>query len=87
MYLSGYAEVINMDADVMAIYISIYLYIYLSGYAEVINMDADVMAMLQKSISAKLCPTVIGQGSRFNNQHFQCFGSVSFEQIPIFFSV
>jgi len=31
------------------------------GYAEVINMDKDVMAMLQKSISAKLCPTVIGQ--------------------------
>merc|ERR1719300_400218 len=31
------------------------------GYAEVINMDPDVMAMLQKSISAKLCPTVIGQ--------------------------
>merc|ERR1712088_879522 len=31
------------------------------GYAEVVNMDPDVMAMLQKSISAKLCPTVIGQ--------------------------
>jgi len=31
------------------------------GYAEVINMDAEVNAMLQKSISAKLCPTVIGQ--------------------------
>jgi len=31
------------------------------GYAEVINMDAGVFAMLQKSISAKLCPTVIGQ--------------------------
>jgi len=31
------------------------------GYAEVINMDSGVMAMLQKSISAKLCPTVIGQ--------------------------
>ena len=30
-------------------------------YAEVINMDSGVMAMLQKSISAKLCPTVIGQ--------------------------
>ena len=26
-------------------------------------MDPDVMAMLQKSISAKLCPTVIGQVS------------------------
>lgn len=31
------------------------------GYAEVINMDPDVKAMLLKSISAKLCPTVIGQ--------------------------
>ena len=31
------------------------------GYAEVINMDAEVMAMLQKSISAKLCPTVLGK--------------------------
>merc|ERR1711970_807735 len=31
------------------------------GYAEVINMDKEVMAMLQKSISAKLCPTVLGQ--------------------------
>jgi len=31
------------------------------GFAEVVNMDPGVMAMLQKSISAKLCPTVIGQ--------------------------
>ena len=31
------------------------------GYAEVVNMDPRVIAMLQKSISAKLCPTVIGQ--------------------------
>ena len=31
------------------------------GYAEVCNMDEDVKAMLMKSISAKLCPTVIGQ--------------------------
>jgi len=31
------------------------------GYSEVVNMDPEVMAMLQKSISAKLCPTVIGQ--------------------------
>merc|ERR1719187_2349345 len=31
------------------------------GYAEVVNMDPEVMAMLQKSISAKLCPTVLGQ--------------------------
>lgn len=31
------------------------------GYAEIVNMDKDVKAMLQKSISAKLCPTVIGQ--------------------------
>jgi len=31
------------------------------GYAELVNFDPEVMAMLQKSISAKLCPTVIGQ--------------------------
>jgi alanine transaminase len=31
------------------------------GYAEVVNMDPQVKAMLLKSISAKLCPTVIGQ--------------------------
>merc|ERR1711971_248644 len=31
------------------------------GYAEVVYMDDDVMALLQKSISAKLCPTVLGQ--------------------------
>lgn len=31
------------------------------GYAEVNNLDPEVKAMLLKSISAKLCPTVIGQ--------------------------
>jgi alanine transaminase len=31
------------------------------GFAEVVNMDPQVKAMLLKSISAKLCPTVIGQ--------------------------
>ncbi len=31
------------------------------GYAELVNMDEDVLAMLNKSISAKLCPTVVGQ--------------------------
>ena len=31
------------------------------GYAEDVSMDPDVKAMLLKSISAKLCPTVIGQ--------------------------
>jgi len=31
------------------------------GYAEVINLDPKVRAVLEKSISAKLCPTVIGQ--------------------------
>ena len=29
------------------------------GYAEVVNLDPDVKAMLLKSISAKLCPTVM----------------------------
>lgn len=31
------------------------------GYTELINVEAQVKAMLLKSISAKLCPTVIGQ--------------------------
>ncbi len=31
------------------------------GYSEVVNLDPQVRAMLLKSISAKLCPTVIGQ--------------------------
>ena len=31
------------------------------GYAELCNIDPGVLAMLNKSISAKLCPTVIGQ--------------------------
>jgi len=31
------------------------------GYAEICNVDPQVKAMLLKSISAKLCPTVIGQ--------------------------
>merc|ERR1719348_1722001 len=31
------------------------------GYAEIVNMDSGVMAMLQKSISAKLCPTILSQ--------------------------
>ncbi|CAG0881129.1 unnamed protein product [Cyprideis torosa] len=31
------------------------------GYSEVVNFDPEVKAMLLKSISAKLCPTVLGQ--------------------------
>ncbi|KAG5347634.1 ALAT2 aminotransferase, partial [Acromyrmex charruanus] len=31
------------------------------GYAEIINMDPEVMRVLLKSISAMLCPTVLGQ--------------------------
>ena len=31
------------------------------GYAEVINMDLTVFGMLLPLISAKLCPTVVGQ--------------------------
>lgn len=31
------------------------------GYAEIINLDPDVKAMYLKSISAKLCPTTLGQ--------------------------
>ncbi|XP_046396155.1 alanine aminotransferase 2 isoform X2 [Ischnura elegans] len=33
------------------------------GYTEVINFDPDVKAMLLKSISAMLCPTVLGQAT------------------------
>jgi len=33
------------------------------GYAEIVNFDPDVKAMLLKSISAKLCPTVVGQAA------------------------
>ena len=38
------------------------------GYAEIVNMDTGVMAMLQKSISARLCPTVLGQ-VKYKIQH------------------
>lgn len=31
------------------------------GYAEIINMDPEVMKVLLKSISAMLCPSVLGQ--------------------------
>ncbi|XP_014616813.1 PREDICTED: alanine aminotransferase 1 isoform X1 [Polistes canadensis] len=31
------------------------------GYAELVNIDPTVMKLLQKSISAMLCPTVLGQ--------------------------
>lgn len=31
------------------------------GYAEIVNMDSGVRALYLKSISAKLCPTVLGQ--------------------------
>lgn len=33
------------------------------GYAEIVNMDPKVMAILLKSISATLCPTVVGQAA------------------------
>ncbi len=36
------------------------------GYGEIINVDPDVLAMLHKSISAKLCPTVVGQVRGFH---------------------
>lgn len=41
------------------------------GYSEVINMDPSVKAMLLKSISAKLCPTVLGQVNSLINGYFQ----------------
>jgi hypothetical protein len=44
------------------------------GYAEIVNMDPGVMAMLQKSISAKLCPPVLGQvGIQIERQNRQSF--------------
>jgi len=42
------------------------------GYYEVVNMDKDVKAMLLKSISAKLCPTVLGQVFYFKLNDFSC---------------
>lgn len=33
------------------------------GYCELINLDADVRAMFQKSLSAQLCPTTVGQAA------------------------
>lgn len=33
------------------------------GYAEIVNMDPGVMAILLKSISAMLCPSVVGQAA------------------------
>ncbi len=33
------------------------------GYGEIVNMDPKVMAILMKSISATLCPTVVGQAA------------------------
>lgn len=36
------------------------------GYAEVINLDQQVKAMYHKSISAKLCPTTLGQVGFFS---------------------
>lgn len=37
------------------------------GYTEVINLDPEVKAMLLKSVSAMLCPTVLGQVIHFCN--------------------
>ncbi|XP_014662719.1 PREDICTED: alanine aminotransferase 1-like [Priapulus caudatus] len=34
---------------------------YRGGYCEFVNFDPQVVAMLQKSISAKLCPSISGQ--------------------------
>lgn len=40
------------------------------GYTEVINLDPDVKAMLLKSVSAMLCPTVLGQVSKRKKNFF-----------------
>jgi len=49
------------------------------GYAETINMDPNVMAMLQKSISAKLCPTILGQACMDLVVNPPCSGEPSYE--------
>lgn len=41
------------------------------GYTEVINLDPDVKAMLLKSVSAMLCPTVLGQVSKRKKTFFK----------------
>lgn len=33
------------------------------GYAEIINMDSEIKKLYLKMISAKLCPTTLGQVS------------------------
>lgn len=33
------------------------------GYVELLNLHPDVRAMFQKSISAQLCPTTVGQAA------------------------
>lgn len=40
------------------------------GYTEVINLDPEVKAMLLKSISAMLCPTVLGQVSKIRSFYY-----------------
>jgi len=49
------------------------------GYTETINMDPNVMAMLQKSISAKLCPTILGQACMDIVVNPPCPGEPSYE--------
>lgn len=50
------------------------------GYAEVINLDEDVKKMYLKSISAMLCPTVLGQVSFHIIQLcFYCLVSIIFK--------
>jgi alanine transaminase len=50
------------------------------GYAEIINMDPKVMAILMKSISATLCPTVVGQAAMDVVVNPPRKGEPSFEQ-------
>lgn len=50
------------------------------GYAELINLDPQVKAMYLKSISAKLCPTTLGQAVMDCVVNPPCEGDVSYEQ-------
>ena len=46
------------------------------GYAEIINLDPKVKDMYLKSISAKLCPTTLGQVSFYVNNMCNCLCDV-----------
>nr|UNA06105.1 alanine aminotransferase [Cyrtorhinus lividipennis] len=50
------------------------------GYSEIVNLDPQVKAMLMKSISAMLCPTVLGQATMYCVVNPPKPGEPSYEQ-------